>query len=75
MKPKDFVERLHAQPFRPFRLKLSDGQSFEVKHPEQMMVFSHKIILGIGGNELGSFERDIHCSLLHVTSIEDTQTA
>jgi hypothetical protein len=31
---KAIREALRAQPFRPFALKLADGQSFPVRHPQ-----------------------------------------
>ena len=27
-------EQLHRQPFEPFRIHMSDGSSYEVRHPE-----------------------------------------
>lgn len=75
MKPEDVSERLEATPFRAFRIRLSDGQSFEVKHPEQALVLRHKVVLGLGGDGHSGFERDVHCSMLHITSIEDLQAA
>ena len=27
-------EAMHRQPFRPFAVRLADGRSFEVKHPD-----------------------------------------
>ena len=39
------LEHLKSQPFRPFRLHLSSGRSFLVRHPELVsMGVSHVII-------------------------------
>lgn len=39
MRPDDIVEYLRKQPFRPFRLHLTNGASYEIRHPEMMKVF------------------------------------
>jgi len=36
MRPEDLLNRLHDEPFRPFRIHLSDGSSLEV--PDKSMV-------------------------------------
>jgi hypothetical protein len=38
MRPKDLLEHLRRRPFRRFRLVLTDGRAFEVRHPELAMV-------------------------------------
>ena len=32
------VEYVAAEPFRPFRIKMASGQSFEIRHPEMILV-------------------------------------
>jgi len=34
MRPEALVERLKAQPFRPFTLVTADGARFRIDHPE-----------------------------------------
>ncbi len=31
-------EYLAAEPFRPYRIKMASGQSFDVRHPEMILV-------------------------------------
>ena len=31
-------EYVAAEPFRPFRIKMASGQSFEIRHPEMILV-------------------------------------
>jgi hypothetical protein len=38
MRPKDLIDHLRRRPFRRFRLVLTDGRAFEVRHPELAMV-------------------------------------
>jgi hypothetical protein len=67
---KTFRELLTQRPFKPFRLVMSSGQTYEVRHPEMAMLTRTDILVGVG-------ESDDHipaefkiCSLLHVTSVE-----
>ncbi len=32
------VEYVSAEPFRPFRLKMASGQSFDIRHPEMILI-------------------------------------
>lgn len=32
------VEYVSAEPFRPFRIKMTSGQTFEIRHPEMILV-------------------------------------
>jgi hypothetical protein len=31
-------EYVAAEPFRPFRIRMASGQSFDIKHPEMILV-------------------------------------
>lgn len=31
-------EYVSAEPFRPFRMKMASGQSFDIRHPEMILV-------------------------------------
>lgn len=81
MRRDDLIDALRASPFRPFRLHVSDGAAFEVRHPEMLMVTRHSVIVGIlESGENGSsedayprIERSTTVDLLHVTQIEELQ--
>ena len=47
MRRNELVEALRAGHFRPFRLYLSDGGTFDVRHPEMLMVGQHAAVIGI----------------------------
>jgi len=38
MRPDDLVSWLKVEPFRPFRLHLVSGRSYDIRHPEMMRV-------------------------------------
>ena len=62
-------ELLAHQPFRPFRLVMSSGESHEVRHPEMAMLTRTSILVGTDIADGVPAEFKI-CSLLHVTAIE-----
>jgi len=33
-----FQQYISAEPFRPFRIKMASGDTFEIRHPEMVMV-------------------------------------
>jgi len=41
MRQPALAEELARRPFRPFRIVLSDGTGFEVRHPELCMLGEH----------------------------------
>jgi len=54
MQRGELVNVLQASPFRDFRLHLSNGGAFDVRHFEVLMVACHAAIVGIaesGNNE------------------------
>ena len=46
MRPETFQALLRARPFVPFRLYLTDGAQYDVRHPELMMVVERYAIVG-----------------------------
>lgn len=61
-----------AEPFRPFRISLASGRSFEIRHPEMVQVGrSTMTIFSFPSDEAGeSKERQIEVSLLLTESVE-----
>lgn len=72
MRPEDILELLRTRPFQPFRISLSDGRQFDVRHPELAMVGRSRVIVGIADTEGpdGTFDRTLSLSLRHITSTE-----
>jgi hypothetical protein len=83
MSRDQLVEVIHAKPFRPFRLFVSDGRNFEIRHPEMVMVTRHSAMVGLpenGGGELPGLaypkmHRAAIVDLLHITDIEHLSSA
>ncbi|MFL5244779.1 MAG: hypothetical protein ACJ8FY_21975 [Gemmataceae bacterium] len=68
----DIQNRIRERPFLPFRLMTSSGQSFEVAHPELIMVSPRSLIVGTATKEDPSqFDQVARVALMHVTALED----
>jgi hypothetical protein len=65
-----FRELMGQRPFKPFRLTLSSGQSYEVRHPEMALLTRTDILIGVGEMDDGVPAEFRICSLLHVNSVE-----
>jgi hypothetical protein len=61
-------EWLNRQPFEPFLIALSNGETYQVRHPENVLVLKTRLILGYP--ELDSV---VHVGLIHVNSIQPIQ--
>jgi len=70
MRPSDFLELLRTRPFAPFRIHATDGQTYDVRHPDQIIVLRSRLVLGAGGNG-GIAEHLEHLSFLHVVRVEE----
>jgi hypothetical protein len=65
-----FRDLLAQKPFKPFRLVMSSGQSYEIRHPETAMLTRTSILVGIDEADDGIPAEFKICSLLHVTAVE-----
>jgi hypothetical protein len=74
MTVQTFRDLLAARPFRPFRLVMSSGQTYEVRHPEMAMLTRTSILVGIDIADDGVPAEFKICSLLHVTAVEPLST-
>jgi hypothetical protein len=70
MTVQTFRDLLSQRPFRPFRLVMSSGQHYEVRHPEMALLTRTSILVGIDVADDGVPAEFKICSLLHVTAIE-----
>ena len=70
MSPERILEHLRRRPFRPIRIFLSDGSSYEVRHPELALVTRREVVIGLESAEAEVPERSVFCDPLHITRIE-----
>ena len=72
MRPDDLNELLHRQPFQPFRITLSNGRTYDVRHPEIAVVGRSTLFLGDHAADLppGVFDTFHLITLLHINNVE-----
>jgi hypothetical protein len=70
MTVQTFRQLLTQRPFQPFRLVMSSGQSYEVRHPENAFLTRSDILVGVDDADDGVPADFRICSLLHVSAIE-----
>ncbi len=84
MRRDEMIEALRTSPFRPFRMYVSDGAEYEIRHPEMMMVFRSSVNVGIpvdnaknsdsnGSHSYPDLVRSTAIDLRHITRIEELQ--
>lgn len=69
---KDLLGR---RPFQPFRVRLSSGDAYEVRHPEMALLLRNGIYVAVpnGGSDLP--EEAVWCALLHVAAVEPVSSS
>jgi hypothetical protein len=73
---QDLTRLLEQSPFVPFRLHLTSGQAFEVRHPEFVWVFRNYLPLAVPTPEKSKLmDRQEYISLLHILRIEQLPVA
>ena len=69
MNAQTLRELIHHRPFKPFRIILSGGESYAVRHPEMALLTRSDVLVGIDVKNGLPAEFRI-CSLLHVATVE-----
>jgi hypothetical protein len=62
---KDYLRR---EPFEPFVIRMSNGEVYEIRHPECALVMKTKVIVGYPEED-----RSVTCALVHINSVEALQ--
>jgi hypothetical protein len=74
MTPEDLRNLLVQPPFAPFRIHLTDGRVYDVRHREMVWVGRRIAVVGVFAPD-GYLDRHDTISLLHIVSLEPIQTA
>lgn len=69
MDADELYHRVRERPFDPFRIHVSDGMAYDVKHPEQIMIGRRSSHVGLGDGER-PFQRIAVVANIHITRIE-----
>lgn len=74
MTAKDLLIRIKKHPFSPFRVIVSDGATYDVRHPDQIVVGRDSVTIGIRGESEELFEAMDLVDLIHVVRLEPLPT-
>jgi hypothetical protein len=75
MGSEDIQELVRRQPFRPFRITLTDGRTYDVRHPELAMVGRSTVAIGLPANgDETIYDRLVTVELLHIMQTEHVDT-
>jgi hypothetical protein len=66
-------ELITAQPFKPFRIYLSDGSHHDVTNHDMAIVERSTVDIGVNRDAEGIAEKLVRCSILHITRLEDIE--
>jgi hypothetical protein len=70
MRPDDLLELVRRQPFAPFRIHITGGKTYDVQHPDQIIVLRSRAVLPVGGED-GLADQLEHVALVHVVRLEE----
>jgi len=74
MRAEEFKELLKNHPFRPLRVYLTDGRTYDIRHPDQVLVMRQALDIGLQPDPVSGILEGAHrCSLLHVVRVEEMQ--
>ena len=62
---REFVRR---EPFEPFVIRMSNGESHEVRHPECLIVGANRAVVYYPRDD-----RFVYCALIHINAVETLQ--
>jgi len=72
MTQEDLQDAARRQSFEPFRVILTTGAAYDIRHPDLIMVGRRAAVIGITNEPGGTaFDRTVKVDLLHVVGIEE----
>jgi hypothetical protein len=75
MAPEELRDALKQQPFEPFRLVMTDGGSFEIRHPDLLLVGQKSAVVGLVSDYTAEFyDRTVKVDLSHIVRLEPLGT-
>jgi len=70
MRPDELSKALAPESFRPFDIHLSNGESYRITHPDQVLVDRSAAMIGtrrVDGAR--RYEKTVICALIHIVSL------
>jgi hypothetical protein len=72
MRPEDLQAILHTRPFVPFRIHMTDGRTYDIVHPEVVLVLRSRAIIGLRPDPATNIpDQSEQIALLHIVRISE----
>ena len=71
----ELKQRVDAQPFKPFRICMTDGKTYDITNHDAMFVKRNAVMIGINLDADSIAERFAECAIIHIIRVEDLATA
>lgn len=76
MTRSDLLARVRQKPFRPFRLIVSEGGAYDVRHPDWIIVSRDAATIGVAADPAQDYsDSTVMIDLLHVVRLEPLEAA
>lgn len=77
MRPLDLLQRLWRRPFQPFRLLVTIGVAYEIRHPELLLVGRSTVTLAFAGSKypFPAARREVEMALIPIVQLETIEPA
>lgn len=67
----EIYRRVRQQPFVPLRIVTSSGESYDIYHPDLIMVGRRYLLVGTASSENPRhFDRESRVAIMHITALE-----
>jgi hypothetical protein len=68
-------DKLSRRPFEPFRVVLSSGGAYDVRHPEFAWLVKGGLYIGRPAKDSDLPDEEVFCSMLHIAAVESAASA
>ena len=76
MTPQEVLNYLQVQPFRPFRIRMNSGRTFDVRHPEMVRVGKRDLLIfTFVSDDANIYDRWENLALLLIESLSPLEAA
>jgi hypothetical protein len=76
MRHEELRDAARKHPFQPFRVHLTTGVTYEIRHPDLIMVGQRSAVIGIPSNpDNPVYDRTFQVDLLYLVGIEELPAA
>jgi hypothetical protein len=73
---EEIRDRVRSRPFCPLRIVTSSGETYDVFHPDLIMVGRREVSVGIPSGEAPTYyDRQARIAIMHITALHDLPAA